>query len=123
MPEVPINTATPDQGRISGKVNWSLGYLGEKEHQGMLVTIEPKAASKYEDALPQVIAYIAGIRDVRKKANKINDAVLSIITDSNVYIFLLENDKVYVTRIRDCYEDKTRHVLVGSWVEGCIKGG
>lgn len=107
MPEVPINTATLDQGQISGKANWSLGYLGEKEHQGMLVTIEAKAASKYEDALPQVIAYMARIRDARKKANKINDAVFSIITDSNIYIFLLENDKVYMTRILDCYEDKT----------------
>lgn len=36
----------------------------------MLVIIEAKAASKHEDAQPQIIAYMAWIRDARKKANK-----------------------------------------------------
>ncbi|KAA8643587.1 hypothetical protein EYZ11_009491 [Aspergillus tanneri] len=107
--------------RISGRADWTLGYMDEKDNlQEMLVVIEAKARGNIVAALPQLLIYLAGIQDARSMAKKTNKTVFGVATDSDQFIFaiLKENRNAFVSKALDWLEEKE---LIVSFLDNILQ--
>lgn len=106
--KVSMQVSTKDSRKISGRADWALGYMDEKDKlQEMLVVIEAKSRGILGVAIPQLLIYLAGIQDARATAEKVNTTVFGIATDSDQFIFaILQGDrKAYVSKPVDWIEE------------------
>ncbi|KAN0074324.1 hypothetical protein V8E54_008261 [Elaphomyces granulatus] len=106
VPEVQMEIPIEDNLKISGRADWTFGYMDEKHKlQEMLVVIEAKAPGNVTTALPQLLVYLAGVQDARLKINK---TVFGLATDSNTFVLVVlqENKKVFASRQLDWLEEK-----------------
>ncbi|PGG96258.1 hypothetical protein AJ79_09658 [Helicocarpus griseus UAMH5409] len=90
--EVPM-TATVKQerggGTISGKADWSLGYMVDTTRlEQMLVVIEAKSAVQ-ADNMAQILAYLFAVQDARVKSKKASTAVFGVLTDFADFRFVV----------------------------------
>ncbi|KAK9326951.1 hypothetical protein V1520DRAFT_350159 [Lipomyces starkeyi] len=114
IPEVQMEISTKHHKKISGRADWTLGYMDEKDKlQEMLVVIEAKARGNIGAALPQLLIYLGGIQDARSTAEKTNKTVFGMATDSDQFIFaILQGDrKAFVSKTLDWLDEKDLIVL------------
>jgi len=119
--EVPMQVSTKDSRKISGRADWTLGYMDEKDKlQEMLVVIEAKSRGILGAAIPQLLIYLAGIQDARATAEKVNTAVFGMATDADQFIFaILQGDrKAYVSKPVDWLEETD---LVVSFLDSILQ--
>lgn len=57
----------------------------------MVIAVEAKSYGESEQALPQLLAYLAALLDAHAKANKINWMVFGVTMDLVVYLFVMLN--------------------------------
>lgn len=107
-----VSTKTKDGIRkISGRADWTLGYMDDRKNlHEMLVVIEAKAYAGITAAMPQLLAYLAGIQDARSAADKTNKVVFGIATDfvSFSFVVLRENRKAFTSKLLDWIEDQEK---------------
>lgn len=103
------NTSDSMKKTISGRADWALGYMDDKDklHE-MLVVLKAKTHGNIGATLPQLLAYLACVQDVRSTANKTNKVVFGLATDFIQFQFavLRQNRKVFLSRYLDWYEEK-----------------
>lgn len=90
--EVPM-TATVKQehggGTISGRADWSLGYMEDSTRlEQMLIVLEAKFSVQV-DNMAQVLTYLFAVQDARVKAKKTSTAVFGILTDFIDFRFIV----------------------------------
>jgi hypothetical protein len=98
-PELDIGIAITDANgtkmHVKGRVDWGYGY-GNRNSSGMstfLVAIEAKTREQFSQAEPQLLAYLAILREQRRQAGKTNCTVQGFFTDGNMYRFMsISND-------------------------------
>ncbi|KAK9236063.1 hypothetical protein V1525DRAFT_451606 [Lipomyces kononenkoae] len=109
IPEVQIEVSTKYHKKISGRADWTLGYMDEKDKlQESLVVIEAKARGNIGAALPQLLIYLSGIQEARSAAEKTNHTVFGMATDSDQFIFaILQGDhQAFVSKTLDWLDEK-----------------
>jgi len=107
--EIQMQASTKDDVKISGRADWTLGYMDEKDNlKEMLVVVEAKARGSLGTAIPQLFIYLVAIQDARAKAGKENQIIFGMATDSDQFLFaiLKEGRKGYVSKPIDWIEDK-----------------
>ncbi|KAI9765360.1 MAG: hypothetical protein M1840_007440 [Geoglossum simile] len=75
-------------GYITGRADYTLGYLDRRKIEAILIIIEAKKEGAGGLALPQTLCYLAGVQDARKKAGKINVDLFGMISDGSEYRFI-----------------------------------
>ena len=95
--EVQINTKATEHGTpllIRGRADWVLGWGDTTANTGtLLVAIEAKARNN-GSGMGQLVAYLAGIHDVRKTKTHLNSTVFGVLSDGDIFTFAcLDNDK------------------------------
>lgn len=112
IPEAPMEisrTSGSINKTISGRADWALGYMDEKDKlQEMLIVIEAKAPGNIGAAIPQLLTYLACVQDARYVAKKTNKVVFGLATDSIQFQFAVirESRKVFVSKTLHWYGDK-----------------
>jgi len=98
-PELDIGIVVTDANgtkvHVKGRVDWGYGY-GGRHSAGLstfLVAIEAKTREQFSQAEPQLLAYLAILREQRRQAGKTNCTVQGFFTDGNMYRFMsISND-------------------------------
>lgn len=90
VPETQMEVTAKDGTRVSGRADWTLGYMDDKAklHE-MLLVVEAKSSSRVSDALSQLLLYLAAVQNARSDAQKLNTTVFGVATDSVEYKFVM----------------------------------
>lgn len=80
---------------------------------------EAKKRDTAHSALPQLLLYLAGVQENRKKTLKVNSSVFGISTDSSIWLFayLDEERNLYTSKL---YEWRTQKDLIVRWIDGIL---
>lgn len=84
-------------GKISGRADWSLGYMTELDKlEQMLVVIEAKTDVSSDRNMAQLLVYLHAIQEARVQSKKNSSAVFGVLTDSKLFRFVVlrENSRV-----------------------------
>ncbi|PGH29540.1 hypothetical protein GX50_07710 [[Emmonsia] crescens] len=98
--EVPMTANISEDrggGKISGRADWSLGYMTELDKlEQMLVVIEAKTDVSSDRNMAQLLAYLHAIQEARVQSKKNSSAVFGVLTDSKLFRFVIlrENSRV-----------------------------
>lgn len=89
-----IDPKTSAPIRITGRADWCFGYSGRSGCEGsFVIAVEAKKPTTLFSAEPQLLTYLAMMRDQRKAMGKTNDTVQGFFTDGRHYVFMaIEND-------------------------------
>lgn len=66
---------------VSGRADWALGYESTGNEDALLSAIEAKKYSEFSEGECQLVAYLAIMRENRKRANKINSITQGFYSD------------------------------------------
>ena len=89
--EVPSRSAPHKKFLVSGRADWVLGYSPKDEDGALLVALEAKQRSEFSSVESQLIAYLAILRENRRKAGKTNIITQGFYSDGRRFAF------VYIT--------------------------
>ncbi|QSS62856.1 hypothetical protein I7I51_02599 [Histoplasma capsulatum] len=94
--EVPMTANISEDcggGKISGRADWSLGYMTELDKlEQMLVVIEAKTDVSSNRNMAQLVAYLHAIQEARVQSKKNSSAVFGVLTDSKLFRFVVLRD-------------------------------
>lgn len=107
--EVQMAVPTKNDKKITGRADWTLGYMDEKERlHEMLVIIEAKARGQLANAIPQLLAYLTAVQEARTNPGKGNSTVFGLITDSDMFQFMVlkEGRQAFISKAIDWIDDR-----------------
>lgn len=73
---------------VSGRADWALGYVSTGNEGALLSAIEAKKISDFGKGEYQLVAYLAIMRENRKRAKKINSTTQGFYSDGQRFAFV-----------------------------------
>ena len=73
---------------VSGRADWALGYVSTGNEGALLSAIEAKKSSDFSKGEYQLVAYLAIMRENRKRAKKINSTTQGFYSDGQRFAFV-----------------------------------
>ena len=73
---------------VTGRADWAVGYSGGDEDGALLVAMEAKQRAAFGSGESQLVAYLAILREKRKRAEKINIVTQGFYSDGNRFAFM-----------------------------------
>ncbi len=88
-----MDPKTKEKVRVAGRADWGFGYSGRNDatHGTFLVAMEAKRRELFSSAEPQLLTYLAILRELRIKAGKTNAVTQGFYTDGYQYRFMAIN--------------------------------
>ena len=95
--EVPSRSAPNKKLLVTGRADWAVGYSSKDEDGALLVALEAKQRSEFSSGESQLIAYLAILRENRRKAGKTNIITQGLYSDGVRFAFVyIDNDGTIV---------------------------
>ena len=98
-PESSISVLVPDRFApnkkflVTGRADWAFGYSSKDEDGALLVALGAKQRSEYSYGESQLNAYLAILREKRRKAGRTNIITQGFYTDGERFAFIyIDND-------------------------------
>ena len=98
-PESTISVLVPDRFApnkkflVTGRADWAFGYSSKDEDGALLVALGAKQRSEYSYGESQLNAYLAILREKRRKAGRTNIITQGFYSDSECFAFIyIDND-------------------------------
>ncbi|KAL9124196.1 MAG: hypothetical protein Q9217_006450 [Psora testacea] len=89
----------PNKGfLVSGRADWALGYSSKDEDAALLVAMEAKQRSEFSAGESQLIAYLAILREKRRRASKTNIITQGFYSDGSRFAFVFIKDDGTIAR-------------------------
>ena len=127
-PELDLNVdiTTPDSQkyRLSGRPDWGMGYgeRGDFPTGSILIAVEAKKRSTFEQAHSQLLAYLAVMRQLRIQEGKQNPHVQGLYSDGLSYVFIaIKNDGTVQESKTLNVRARTDLKVVFNWVVALLK--
>lgn len=95
---------------VSGRADWALGYSTEGDEGALLVAVEAKQRTEIGSGEPQLLAYLAILRENRRKAGKTNAITQGFYTDGTRFAFMCLKDDGEIVQ-SDIYAIGSAHGL------------
>lgn len=73
---------------VSGRADWALGYESTGSEGALLCAIEAKKFTEFSEGELQLVAYLAILRENRKRANKMNSVTQGFYSDGIRFCFI-----------------------------------
>jgi hypothetical protein len=88
-----MDPKTNEKVRVAGRADWGFGYSGRNDatHGTFLVAMEAKRPDLFSSAEPQLLTYLAILRELRIRAGKTNAVTQGFYTDGYQYRFMAIN--------------------------------
>ncbi len=103
-PESTISVLVPDRFApdkkflVTGRADWAFGYSSKDEDGALLAALEAKKKSEFGSGQSQLIAYLAIIRENRRKAGRTNKITQGFYSDGDCFAFIcIDNDGCILT--------------------------
>lgn len=77
---------------VSGLVDWALGYSPKDEDGALLVAVEVKQRAEFSSGESQLVAYLAILRENRRRAGKTNIVTQGFYSDGTRFGFICIKD-------------------------------
>ncbi|KAL2056961.1 hypothetical protein ABVK25_002700 [Lepraria finkii] len=90
--EIPNPSIPNSKFLVSGRADWALGYSSKDEDGALLVAVEAKQRSEFGAGESQLIAYLAILRENRRKAGKTNIITQGFYSDGTRFEFVCIKD-------------------------------
>ena len=73
---------------ITGRADWAMGYKAMGDEGSLLIAIEAKQRSEFSKGEAQLTAYLAILRENRRRAKKVNHRTQGFYSDGTRFCFL-----------------------------------
>jgi len=128
----PLPPAAPSSSTcaaISGRLDYGIGRIlkhrhnrsaedARKQHfESLLIIIEAKARRAVLQAVPQLLAYLACLRQTRLRRHRKNASVYGVASDGYCFIFVMITHHG-VVKLSDCFNLQAGAMLK---IMGCLK--
>ncbi|KAK3174086.1 hypothetical protein OEA41_001330 [Lepraria neglecta] len=90
--EIPNRSIPNSRFLVSGRADWALGYSSKDEDGALLVAVEAKQRSEFGAGESQLIAYLAILRENRRKAGKTDIITQGFYSDGTRFGFVCIKD-------------------------------
>ncbi|KKZ60172.1 hypothetical protein EMCG_05094 [[Emmonsia] crescens] len=93
--------------KVSGRCDWALGYMDDRSKLQELL-VQTESPGNIGAALPQLLTYLASVHAARSAANKTNNVVFGLITDSIHFRFavLRGNKRLFLSNYLCWWNEK-----------------
>lgn len=100
--ELPNQSAPNKKFLVSGRADWTVGYSSKDEDDAFLVALEAKQGSEFGSGESQLIAYLAILRENRRKAGRTNIITQGLYSDGSRFEFIDINDDGAILQSPTC---------------------
>jgi hypothetical protein len=90
--EIPNRSVPKSKFLVSGRADWTMGYSSKNEDGALLVAVEAKQRSEFGAGESQLIAYLAILRENRRRAGKTNIITQGFYSDGTRFGFVCIKD-------------------------------
>jgi hypothetical protein len=90
--EIPNPSIPNSKFLVSGRADWALGYSSKDEDGALLIAVEAKRRSEFSIGESQLIAYLAILREKRRRAGKTNIITQGFYSDGARFTFICIKD-------------------------------
>jgi hypothetical protein len=94
FPEAPLSVEMPNKSvpnskfLVTGLADWALGYGTAGDEGALLIAMEAKQRTEFSKGEPQLIAYLAILRENRLRAKKTNITTQGFYSDGTRFAFI-----------------------------------
>jgi hypothetical protein len=80
----------------TGRADWALGYSTTGDEGASLIAIEAKQGSEFSKGEPQLIAYLAILRENRRRAGETNIITQGFYSDGTRFAFIFITEEGFI---------------------------
>lgn len=94
--------------KVSECCDWALRYINDRSKLQKLLIVQTKSPENIRAALPQLLTYLTSVHAARSTANKTNNVIFGLITDSIHFQFavLRDNKRLFLSNYLCWWNEK-----------------